>query len=59
MTVQDGPAAGQTVPHVHIHCLPRHNLDLERNDEIYDMIDSSEVEADTAYRARCGRLSCA
>ena len=23
LAIQDGPAAGQTVPHVHIHILPR------------------------------------
>ncbi|KAB2009391.1 hypothetical protein ES319_D10G163700v1 [Gossypium barbadense] len=35
-TIQDGPKAGQTVPHVHIHILPRKDGDFERNDEIYD-----------------------
>ncbi|XP_062171659.1 bifunctional bis(5'-adenosyl)-triphosphatase/adenylylsulfatase FHIT isoform X2 [Alnus glutinosa] len=35
-TIQDGPQAGQTVPHVHIHILPRKGGDFERNDEIYD-----------------------
>jgi bis(5'-adenosyl)-triphosphatase len=34
--IQDGAAAGQTVPHVHIHLLPRTGGDFERNDEIYD-----------------------
>eukprot|EP00241_Pyramimonas_parkeae_P008116 CAMPEP_0114239012 /NCGR_PEP_ID=MMETSP0058-20121206/8224_1 /TAXON_ID=36894 /ORGANISM="Pyramimonas parkeae, CCMP726" /LENGTH=168 /DNA_ID=CAMNT_0001351147 /DNA_START=274 /DNA_END=780 /DNA_ORIENTATION=+ len=39
MAIQDGPAAGQTVPHVHIHILPRKVGDFENNDEIYDKID--------------------
>ncbi|KAJ0099243.1 hypothetical protein Patl1_20500 [Pistacia atlantica] len=40
----DGPEAGQTVPHVHIHILPRKSGDFERNDEIYDAIDGKEKE---------------
>ncbi|KAK4408758.1 Bifunctional bis(5'-adenosyl)-triphosphatase/adenylylsulfatase FHIT [Sesamum angolense] len=35
-TIQDGPKAGQTVPHVHIHILPRKSGDFENNDEIYE-----------------------
>ncbi|XP_010650789.1 bifunctional bis(5'-adenosyl)-triphosphatase/adenylylsulfatase FHIT [Vitis vinifera] len=43
-TIQDGPQAGQTVPHVHIHILPRKVGDFEKNDEIYDAIDENEKE---------------
>ncbi|KAH7672421.1 bis(5'-adenosyl)-triphosphatase protein [Dioscorea alata] len=43
-TIQDGPQAGQTVPHVHIHILPRKIGDFENNDEIYDAIDKEEKE---------------
>ncbi|XP_044467350.1 bifunctional bis(5'-adenosyl)-triphosphatase/adenylylsulfatase FHIT [Mangifera indica] len=43
-TIQDGPEAGQTVAHVHIHILPRKSGDFERNDEIYDAIDVKEKE---------------
>ncbi|KAJ4706394.1 bis(5'-adenosyl)-triphosphatase [Melia azedarach] len=42
--IQDGPQAGQTVPHVHIHILPRKAGDFENNDEIYDAIDAKEKE---------------
>lgn len=35
---QDGPQAGQTVPHVHIHIIPRKSGDFEKNDEIYDAV---------------------
>ncbi|KAM0941124.1 putative histidine triad (HIT) protein [Dioscorea sansibarensis] len=43
-TIQDGPQAGQTVPHVHIHILPRKTGDFANNDEIYDAIDKEEKE---------------
>lgn len=40
VAVQDGKAAGQSVPHVHVHILPRKRGDLERNDDIYDELQS-------------------
>ncbi|CAH9086607.1 unnamed protein product [Cuscuta europaea] len=42
--IQDGPQAGQTVPHVHIHIIPRKAGDFEKNDEIYDALDEKEKE---------------
>eukprot|EP00850_Spirogloea_muscicola_P016263 SM000131S26693 [mRNA] locus=s131:30273:35576:- [translate_table: standard] len=41
-TIQDGPQAGQTVPHVHIHILPRRDGDFKKNDDVYDAVDESE-----------------
>lgn len=35
---QDGAQAGQTVPHVHVHILPRKLGDFENNDEVYDVV---------------------
>jgi bis(5'-adenosyl)-triphosphatase len=39
--IQDGPAAGQTVPHIHVHVLPRKPGDFENNDEVYEHIEKS------------------
>lgn len=36
VAVQDGVSSGQSVPHVHVHILPRSEGDLERNDDVYD-----------------------
>jgi len=44
LTIQDGTDAGQTVPHVHIHILPRRPGDFDRNDEIYDEIDHASKD---------------
>lgn len=40
---KDGPIAGQSVPHVHVHILPRKADDLPHNDDIYGQIDESSV----------------
>jgi bis(5'-adenosyl)-triphosphatase len=39
--LQDGPQAGQTVPHVHVHVLPRVAGDFADNDDIYREVDAS------------------
>ncbi|XP_071701107.1 bifunctional bis(5'-adenosyl)-triphosphatase/adenylylsulfatase FHIT-like [Rutidosis leptorrhynchoides] len=43
-TIQDGPQAGQSVAHVHIHIIPGKAGDFEENDEIYDAINESDKE---------------
>lgn len=40
VAVQDGAHAGQSVPHVHIHVLPRFPSDFERNDDIYHELEA-------------------
>ncbi|KAI8357530.1 HIT-like domain-containing protein [Mortierella sp. GBAus27b] len=35
---QDGPAAGQSVPHCHVHIIPRRLGDFANNDDIYQEI---------------------
>ena len=55
--MQDGPAAGQSVSHVHIHCMPRYFEDIPHNDEIYDMIDDSERSHATELERRSAPLT--
>ncbi|KAH8835619.1 diadenosine 5',5'''-P1,P4-tetraphosphate asymmetrical hydrolase [Flagelloscypha sp. PMI_526] len=43
---QDGKAAGQTVPHVHFHILPRKfegDIFASRNDEVYPALETAEA----------------
>ncbi|KAG0738321.1 hypothetical protein G6F16_011403 [Rhizopus arrhizus] len=42
MTIQDGPQAGQTVPHVHMHLIPRKKGDWANNDDVYEELDRSK-----------------
>lgn len=41
LCIQDGPAAGQTVEHVHVHCIPRKRLDFVPNEEIYTQLEQT------------------
>ena len=45
VAIQDGVDAGQSVPHVHVHIIPRQKDDLRDRggaDRIYDMMDGEE-----------------
>lgn len=42
--VQDGQHAGQTIPHVHCHILPRKMGDFNRNDDIYQEMSQHDRE---------------
>ena len=46
VAVQDGKAAGQSVPHVHVHILPRKAGDFERNDDVYEELEMWAPRAD-------------
>jgi bis(5'-adenosyl)-triphosphatase len=41
-TIQDGISAGQTVPHLHLHIIPRVTKDLRDGDEWYNHISENE-----------------
>ncbi|CAO1636392.1 unnamed protein product [Parajaminaea phylloscopi] len=40
IAIQDGAEAGQTVPHLHVHILPRKKGDYARNDDIYGHLEA-------------------
>lgn len=45
IAIQDGVAAGQSVPHVHAHVIPRHEGDMDERgggDKVYEMLEGEE-----------------
>ncbi|KAL4933575.1 HIT family protein [Aspergillus undulatus] len=42
IAIQDGAEAGQSVPHVHAHIIPRKKRDLGSTDEVYERLDGEE-----------------
>ena len=36
ITIQNGEDAGQTIPHLHVHVIPRNKCDLKNNNDIYN-----------------------
>ncbi len=66
-TIQDGVSAGQTVPHLHLHIIPRKRYDLPEGQEWYGkvlqneahMIESTERErmSDKDYNSITSRLA--
>ncbi|KAI8638780.1 HIT-like domain-containing protein [Parasitella parasitica] len=52
MTIQDGPQAGQTVPHVHMHIIPRKKDDWANNDDIYQELDKKQGVDNEGRRPR-------
>ena len=53
IAVQDGVDAGQSVPHVHAHIIPRKVADLDHRggtDAVYDMLDGEEGDVGKAFK---------
>ncbi|GAA6030059.1 hypothetical protein JCM8097_009235 [Rhodosporidiobolus ruineniae] len=46
IALQDGPLAGQSVPHVHVHIIPRRAKDFEPIDEMYNALDAKNLSAE-------------
>ncbi|KAA8650674.1 HIT family protein [Aspergillus tanneri] len=58
IAVQDGVDAGQSVPHVHAHIIPRKKTDLDHlggTDAVYDLLDGVEGDLGRVYKEREGR----
>ncbi|KAI4163368.1 MAG: hypothetical protein LQ342_003103 [Letrouitia transgressa] len=58
IAIQDGPAAGQSVPHLHTHLIPRHRADLDErggSDAIYGMLEGEEGDVGKHHWERLGR----
>ncbi len=52
-TIQDGVSAGQTVPHLHLHIVPRKLLDMPESNNWYSKIPPNEAQLlDSEHRAR-------
>jgi len=45
IAIQDGKEAGQTIPHVHVHVIPRKVGDFLNNDEVYAKLQHHDSEA--------------
>ena len=52
VAMQDGIDAGQSVPHVHAHIIPRRNADLDDRgtDAIHDMLEGEEGNVGRHFR---------
>jgi len=44
ISIQNGALAGQTIPHIHVHILPRRPHDFANNDDIYTELQSHDKQ---------------
>jgi bis(5'-adenosyl)-triphosphatase len=56
VAVQDGPDAGQSVPHLHAHIIPRKIADLPRTDDVYAKLDGPAGDLGSQLRIRAGAV---
>ena len=60
IAIQDGIDAGQSVPHVHVHVIPRQKADLDHkggSDALYGMMESEEGDLGSHLQERSNRRS--
>jgi bis(5'-adenosyl)-triphosphatase len=50
ITIQDGASAGQSVPHLHCHIIPRRLNDLPNVDDIYKLLDGKEGDLEYVFQ---------
>ena len=56
VSIQDGVDAGQTVPHTHVHVLPRKQGDFPSNDDIYNELQQQNIQGDFEELVRDAKL---
>jgi len=44
ISIQNGAGAGQTIPHLHVHILPRRPGDFSHNDDVYTRLAEHDKE---------------
>jgi len=44
ISIQNGELAGQSIPHVHVHVLPRRPGDFDENDDVYKELQKHDKE---------------
>ncbi|OJJ58882.1 hypothetical protein ASPSYDRAFT_150713 [Aspergillus sydowii CBS 593.65] len=52
IAIQDGVDAGQSVPHVHAHIIPRRRQDLSSTDEVYEKLDGEEGDLSRSLKEK-------
>lgn len=52
VAVQDGAAAGQTVPHVHVHVIPRKGGDGGEGDRVHEWLEGEEGDVGSHLKER-------
>lgn len=55
IAIQDGIDAGQSVPHVHAHIIPRKKDDLSNPDAIYAMMEGEDGDLGRQFQERDAR----
>lgn len=49
ISIQDGPLAGQTISHLHVHIIPRKENDFKENDDVYRELEKHD-KVDSGWR---------